>query len=446
MRLDSDAWKVYQQAHSILQGEAKAQLEQFFDSLPWDEDEGMCLRLLCEKAAELAEVYGTADATLSAGFYDDVMQEQGANVPPAELAEVNRSHVMDDVRKAYEKANTRETAKSMSASAVSGHVKRAGIETMRSNAVRDHAMWAWVCIGDSCPFCRALGSNSWQQASRSVLAGDHAEHIHDNCDCQFVVKKPGETLDIEGYDPEALAKEYENADGKSAKDRINAMRRADYTPEKAAERNERRRELYAQQKAAELEERIRDRIARAEIIHDSLYTETPEQVTKLVEAIRKEESRQWEMGYRKTDRGKKSYRKTYGAYVESFSNDGRIKVEDFTRLEAKELQLAQWLADAGHTIEFRNPDEHNKNDGKTTDVFLDGKLWEFKRSESKSVKKMAGLVTERLEKQGPRFVLDLSVSKTDRDKAIEKVARMLEDPRISDILVVRDGKAVLYKK
>lgn len=250
MRISSEAWAKYQRAHAMLQGEAKQLLEEFFDSLPWDEDERGCLALLAQRAVELFNHYGLADATLSAAFYDEVMEMQGANVPQAVIPEHDMRFVERDVRGACERAKTRETAKSMSSAALSGHVKRAGVETMRTNAVRDRAMWAWVCIGDSCAFCRTLGSNGWQQASKAVLAGRHAEHIHDNCDCQFVVKRPGETLDIEGYDPDALRREYEYAGGKTSKDVINAMRRADYTPEKAAERNARRRELYAAEKAA----------------------------------------------------------------------------------------------------------------------------------------------------------------------------------------------------
>ncbi len=46
----------------------------------------------------------------------------------------------------------------------------------------------------------------------------------------------------------AKLNEGRKSDLRSTKDRINAMRSADYTPEKAAERNARRRELYAAQK------------------------------------------------------------------------------------------------------------------------------------------------------------------------------------------------------
>lgn len=255
MRISNSAWRKYQRAHSALQGEAKRLLEEYFDSLPWDESEDRCLALLVQRAVELANHYGLADATLSAAFYDEVMELQDANVPPAAIPMPNVYYVQLDVTSAFKKATSLDTAKILTSSALSGHVKRSGIETMRKNAIRDHAMWAWVCIGDSCAFCRALGSNGWQQASRSVLAGNHAEHIHDNCDCQFIVKKAGETLEVEGYDPDSLLDEYTGMDGKSSKDRINAMRRADYTPEFAEQRNARRRELYA---AAKKEEGLTD--------------------------------------------------------------------------------------------------------------------------------------------------------------------------------------------
>jgi len=247
MRVSRRAWRRYQQAHRALQDAAKRELEEYFDSLPWDVDEPRALRMLQAKAIELAERYGTADATLSAGFYDGVMVAQGAHVPPAPVMSPNGRYVAQDVADAVRHATSAETARGMSGSALSGHVKRAGIRSMQAAAQRDRAQWAWVCIGDSCAFCRTLGSQGWQVASRRVIAGSHAEHIHDNCDCQFAVSRPGETLDIDGYDPDALLDEYSDADpnGDGSRGQINSMRRADYTQEYADQRNARRRELYA---------------------------------------------------------------------------------------------------------------------------------------------------------------------------------------------------------
>lgn len=443
MRISSEAWAKYQRAHAMLQGEAKQLLEEFFDSLPWDEDEQGCLALLAQRAVELFNHYGLADATLSAAFYDEVMEMQGANVPQAVIPEHDTRYVERDVRGACERAKTRETAKSMSSAALSGHVKRAGIETMRTNAVRDHAMWAWVCIGDSCAFCRTLGSNGWQQASRAVLAGSHAEHIHDNCDCQFVVKRPGETLDIEGYDPDALRREYEDASGKSSKDVINSMRRADYTPEKAAARNARRRELYDQQKAEERNARIRARIDSAEIIHDNLYQGSPKEVKSERERLDKSIQRAWS-SYLDGGGTSESYSDTVGNLVRGLSVTGNLDIEDFVDIKKRghEPQLASWFADAGHTVLLRNP----RDDSDTNDSVIDDEIWEFKRLTTLSRKKFRRRITEKLPRQGPNFVVDLSEGGLERPVAEQLIAELLEDPQIEKVMLVMEGSAKLFVK
>lgn len=245
-RISARAWREYVDAHARIQEAARDELLAFFDTLPWGVDDDAALAALVDKAVEVANAYGIADATLSAGFYDELMAMYGANLPPAELVMPNPGFVAEDVADAVSKSTSLETARSMSGGKVAKHVKRAGVQTMRGAAARDGAMWAWVCIGDTCAFCRALGSNGWQNASRGVKAGNHADHVHENCDCQFAVKPKGASLEIEGYDPEKLLSEYLAADrGGTAKDKINAMQRADYTPEVAKQRNARRRELYA---------------------------------------------------------------------------------------------------------------------------------------------------------------------------------------------------------
>ena len=245
MQISKESWSRYQRAHALLQDNAKYKLEQYFDKLPWGENEAASINALCNYAVELVQVYGLADGELAAQFYDELMAMQGATVRPAEIAAVDEDFVVRDVNGAVDKGTSSTAQKALAAAAVSGHVKRVGVETMHNAAMRDGAMWAWVCIGDTCAFCRVLGSNGWQEASRNVRAGNHAEHIHDRCDCQFVVKPAGASLEIEGYDPDALYAEYKSAPGRSSKDKINAIRRADYTPEYAEQRNARRRELYA---------------------------------------------------------------------------------------------------------------------------------------------------------------------------------------------------------
>ena len=240
MRISRESWALYQRAHRELQGAARKELDVFFNSLPDGAGmEGANLRALQEKCVELVMKYGTADATLSASFYDEIMAMQGANVPECPVLSPDDAFVAQDVADAAAKATSNEAMRSLVGSVVSGHVKRSGIRSMQAAALRDRVAWAWVCIGDTCAFCRTLGSRGWQAASKAVRAGRHAEHIHDNCDCQFVVKAPGRVLEIEGYDPDALLDEYDDANGD-----LNAMRRSSYTPEYAAQRNARRRELY----------------------------------------------------------------------------------------------------------------------------------------------------------------------------------------------------------
>lgn len=244
MRISAASWRLYQRAHRELQDAAKKEFDVFFNSLPYELDDEQTLRALQAKAIELVEKYGLADSSLSAAFYDELMAMQGADLPECVVLAPDTGFVMQDIAASAQRATSTETMQALMRSVVAGNVKRSGIRSMQAAALRDKAAWAWVCIGDTCAFCRTLGSRGWQQASKSIVAGRHAEHIHDNCDCQFVVKAPGSVLEIDGYDPDALLDEYSDANGD-----INAMRRADYTPEYAAERNAKRREQYAAAKA-----------------------------------------------------------------------------------------------------------------------------------------------------------------------------------------------------
>ena len=246
--ITSKQWREYIDAHNKIQNAARDELLKFYDSLPWETNKRASLAALVNKAIEVANIYGLADATLSAGFYDELMSMYGVDLPPAEIANTVPAFVSEDITQAVAKATSTQAARALVDGVIKGQVKRVGVETMRNNAIRDGVMWAWVCIGDTCAFCRVLGSSGFQYASKNVRDGKHAEHIHGNCDCQFVVKPDGESLEIEGYDPAALAREYDDSDGRSSKDKINAMRRAGYTEEYAAIRNARRRELYADAK------------------------------------------------------------------------------------------------------------------------------------------------------------------------------------------------------
>lgn len=131
---------------------------------------------------------------------------------------------------------------------VSRLVKQAGADTTLKNAIRDGAEWAWVPHGDTCPFCITLASNGWQRASKKALKGDHAQHIHAHCDCEYVIRFDSSTT-VAGYDPDKYLAQYQAAGGD-----INAMRRAQYARDRDA--------INAQKRAAYAARRLRERAAR----------------------------------------------------------------------------------------------------------------------------------------------------------------------------------------
>ena len=193
---------------------------------------------LVEIAYALATKYGEAASAAACQMYDEVATIQKAHVPPAEpKATQNIKYVEKAIQ------STLERAPSLVPSTVSELVKRTGAETTLKNAQRDGAYFAWVPNGDTCAFCITLASNGWRKASRKTINGDHAEHIHKNCDCEFAISfnGPGE---IEGYDPDKYLAMYEGAEGASWKDKVNFMRRAQYAANKDAI-NAQKRAAYA---------------------------------------------------------------------------------------------------------------------------------------------------------------------------------------------------------
>ena len=176
-------------------------------------------------------------------MYDALAAAEGVTVPPAEPAEP---------------ASYREVAKMVNATkgsppqlqrGVSRLVKRAGADTTLQNAKRDGAEFAWIPHGDTCAFCLTLASRGWQRASANVLKGDHAEHIHANCNCEFAIRFSSGT-NIAGYDPEKYLQQYRDAGGD-----INAMRRVNYAAHKDRI-NAQKRAAYAAKKAAALKETL----------------------------------------------------------------------------------------------------------------------------------------------------------------------------------------------
>lgn len=197
---------------------------------------------------QVADYYGTASASLSALMYDTVTELEGVFYPPAELA---ASPSYGDVAKAVNGTLKVSQNPDEISGAVARLVKRTGQDTLLNNAMRDSAEFAWIPAGDTCAFCIMLASRGWQYISKDALKNGHAEHIHSNCDCTYMVRHSHD-MNIRGYDPDKYLAQYEGADGGNWRQKLNSMRREHYA-ENAAEINEQKREAYAQRMHPRLE-------------------------------------------------------------------------------------------------------------------------------------------------------------------------------------------------
>ena len=211
-------------------------MEHFIDTHSLDDPD------LISTAYNICTKYSEAAGALAAEWYDTVAEMSGVSVP---LAEVADTPDYGEVAKAIN--GTRKTGNPKTVSdSISRLVKRTGVDTTMKNAIRDGAQWAWIPHGDTCSFCLTLASRGWQPASKSQMKGDHAEHIHANCDCTFAIRFGNDTK-YAGYDPDKYLEMYNEAEGRSAKDKINAMRRAHYAENKD-KINAQKRMAYAARK------------------------------------------------------------------------------------------------------------------------------------------------------------------------------------------------------
>lgn len=243
MRITGKSWNRYITTLRRLNDRASNEMLAYIRSLT---DRGITgqeqINLAIEYAYALATKYGEASAAAACDMYDAIMELQGANLPPAAPAQ---TATIDETAKAvvgtYKTGNPKIVSQ-----AVGRLVKMASADTMQQNALRDGCEWAWVPQGDTCAFCITLASRGWQKASRKAIRNGHAEHIHANCDCTYCVRyKPD--IDVEGYDPDKYLEMYENADGSTPEQRINAMRR-DFYNENKERINEQKRSAYAKRK------------------------------------------------------------------------------------------------------------------------------------------------------------------------------------------------------
>lgn len=234
MTLSRSDWKAYIDRLAQINERAGALMQQYLDANGYEDTQ----RLIAYAYA-LATKYGGAASSLACEMYDALALAQGAVLPAAEPAE---TAAFGEVAKAVR--GTMKNGRNSVPDTVSRLVKQAGADTTVKNALRDGAEWAWIPSGDTCAFCLTLASRGWQKASKKTLRGDHAEHIHAHCNCEFAIRFDGKST-VAGYDPEAYREAYDHAEGSTPKEKINALRRDWYAGNKE-KINQQKRAAYAE--------------------------------------------------------------------------------------------------------------------------------------------------------------------------------------------------------
>ena len=71
---------------------------------------------------------------------------------------------------------------------------------------------------------------------------------------------------------------------------------------------------------------------------------------------------------------------------------------------------------------------------------------QIKRVTSSNVNKISANIFRKINNQGSRFVIDLSMSGIKRESAILKTAEILEDDRLNEVMLVINGKLIKINK
>lgn len=219
MYISTKAWKKFVEKLSKINQAASDSVVEYIQKNGFSDRDA-----LIRYCYEVASKYGNASATYTAMMYDAISEMSDAFYPAAELAPTPE---YGEVAKTVNGVlKTSQNVDEM-AGAIARLVKRTGQDTILYNGIRDGAEFAWIPSGDTCAFCIALASRGWQTISKESLKKGHAEHIHSNCDCTYMVRH-NSSFDVPGYDPNKYLEMYQDADGNTPEERINAMRRDFY--------------------------------------------------------------------------------------------------------------------------------------------------------------------------------------------------------------------------
>lgn len=361
-----------------------------------------------KKAARLREDLDTCErAAKAAAAAYDMAEASGADVPPAVPAEPA------DYNETAKMVNATKQSPPQLQGGVSRLVKRAGADTTLKNAIRDGAEWAWVPHGDTCAFCITLASRGWQRASKKALKGDHAEHIHAHCNCEYAVRFDSRTT-VAGYDPEKYLTQY-NAHGGD----INAMRREQYAKNKD-KINDQKRAAYA----ARMDRQAVVKPGNGKAEKSAAYKDV---TLEMYAAATPNSHRVQDL-------------QEYAVGGMTYKVDGHNVQLDYS---AHEKEIAELLErELGGEI-YMVPRVNNPQGVRTPDYLFRGKGYDLKTLESKAGQNTIYQRIKKGKKQAENFVVDVSKAEQITEEIINKqVEKIFSDPEtafVNEVVIVRDG-------
>lgn len=358
-------------------------------------------------AQALVQKYGEGSAELACQMYDAMAEASGADVPPAVPAEPA------DYNETAKMVNATKQSPPQLQGGVSRLVKRAGADTTLKNAIRDGAEWAWVPHGDTCAFCITLASRGWQRASKKALKGDHAEHIHAHCNCEYAVRFDSRTT-VAGYDPEKYLTQY-NAHGGD----INAMRREQYAKNKD-KINDQKRAAYA----ARMDRQAVVKPGNGKAEKSAAYKDV---TLEMYAAATPNSHRVQDL-------------QEYAVGGMTYKVDGHNVQLDYS---AHEKEIAELLErELGGEI-YMVPRVNNPQGVRTPDYLFRGKGYDLKTLESKAGQNTIYQRIKKGKKQAENFVVDVSKAEQITEEIINKqVEKIFSDPEtafVNEVVIVRDG-------
>ena len=241
--ISEKAWKEYISTLSKINKKATDMITEYINKHGMNDR-----KALIDYAFAVVTKYSEASGALAATWCEQIADVEGRKYLSALVADTPEySDVAKTINGILKTSDNTERISSAAASLV----KRTAADTTLQNASHFGAEYAWIPMGDTCAYCMELASLGWQKASKKMMDGHHAEHIHPNCDCQFAIRFNNKTR-YKSYDSDRYKKMFDEAEGETMDEKRNYIRRMQYqNPEVRDRINEQKRELYQQNKENE---------------------------------------------------------------------------------------------------------------------------------------------------------------------------------------------------